>query len=289
MSARPLSPHPAPPERPELPEGVERAPRWPWWYGPAAFGAAFLAGILISVVVGLVAVAAGAGDPADDPESLTTIILTALIDGALVGTALVFASMTLRPRPWHFGLRPTRFWPAVGWAALGVLAFVIFVVIYGAIVRPDAEQSVTEDLGLREGTATLLLGGILVVVVAPVAEEFFFRGFFYRSLRSSVSVWSAAAITGLVFGLIHVSPTQLETIQLVPVLAFLGFVFCLVYERTGSLYPVIAMHSLNNVLAFGIQTGTGDAWVVGGALGLLTVTGCMLLPRFAWRTAPATG
>jgi membrane protease YdiL (CAAX protease family) len=195
--------------------------------------------------------------------------------------------MTLRPKPWHFGLRRTRFWPAVGWVGLGVLAFVIFVTIYGAIVRPDAEQSVTQDLGLREGMATLVLGGILVVVVAPVAEELFFRGFFYRSLRSSLDVWSAAAITGVVFGLIHIDPTSVDTIQLVPVLGFLGVVLCVVYERTGSLYPVIAMHSLNNVLAFGVQTARDEAWIVGGALGLVAVTACVLLPRFAWRTAPA--
>jgi membrane protease YdiL (CAAX protease family) len=242
---------------------------------------------VVSTIVGLVAVAVGAGDPAEDSESLTTIVLTALIDAVLVGAAVYFASLTLRPKPWHFGLRRTRFWPAVGWAALGLLAFVVFVTVYGAIVQPDAEQSVTQDLGLREGMATLVLGGILVVVVAPVAEEVFFRGFFYRSLRSSLGIWSAAAITGVLFGLIHIDPTSVDTIQLVPVLAFLGFVFCLVYERTGSLYPVIALHSLNNVLAFGVQTSRDEAWIVGGALGLVAVTGCVLLPRFAWRTAPA--
>ena len=285
MSTRPVSPHPPSPGPPQ-PEGAEPAPRWPWWYGVAAFGAAIGAGIVVSTIVGLVAVAAGT-DPAEDAESLTVIILTALIDAVLVGAAIFFASLTLRPKPWHFGLRRTRFWPAVGWAGLGLLAFLIFVVVYGAIVRPDAEQTVTEDLGLREGMGTLVLGGILVVVVAPIAEEVFFRGFFYRSLRSSLGVWSAAAITGAVFGLIHIDPTSVDTIQLVPVLGFLGFVFCLVYERTGSLYPVIAMHSLNNVLAFGVQTARDEAWIVGGALGLAAVAGCMLVPRFAWRTSPA--
>lgn len=287
MSALPPPPHPSLRDPPEPPEGAETPPRWPWWYGVAAFGAAIAGGIVVSTVVGLVAVAAGADDPAEGSESLTTIVLTGLIDAVLIGAAIVFASMTQPPRPWHFGLRRTRFWPAVGWAGLGLVAFVVFVIVYGAFVRPDAEQTVTEDLGLREGMATLVLGGVLVVLVAPVAEEVFFRGFFYRSLRSSLGVWSAAAVTGAVFGLIHVNPTSLDTIQLVPVLGFLGFVFCLVYERTGSLYPVIAMHSLNNMLAFGVQTGSDDAWIVGGALGATAVAGCMLVPRFAWRTAPA--
>ena len=34
---------------------------------------------------------------------------------------------------------------------------------------------------------------LAVIVVAPVTEEFFFRGFFYRALRTRLRVWSAGA------------------------------------------------------------------------------------------------
>ena len=34
-------------------------------------------------------------------------------------------------------------------------------------------------------------------------------------------------------------------------LAFFGFVLCLIYARTGSLYPCIALHCANNSIAFG--------------------------------------
>ena len=61
----------------------------------------------------------------------------------------------------------------------------------------------TEDLGADESTLALVAAGIVVIVVAPIAEEFFFRGFFYRALRSRLGILSAAAIDGLVFGLIH--------------------------------------------------------------------------------------
>jgi len=39
-------------------------------------------------------------------------------------------------------------------------------------------------------------------------------------------------------------------------LAFLGFVLCVVYQRSGSLYPCIALHLLNNTIAF----GTDEHW-----------------------------
>jgi membrane protease YdiL (CAAX protease family) len=34
-------------------------------------------------------------------------------------------------------------------------------------------------------------------------------------------------------------------------------VLCAVYQRTGSLYPGIALHALNNSLAFGVNEGWG--------------------------------
>ena len=39
-----------------------------------------------------------------------------------------------------------------------------------------------------------------------------------------------------------------------PQLAFLGFALCWLYEETGSIYPTIAIHALNNALAFAILT-----------------------------------
>ena len=48
----------------------------------------------------------------------------------------------------------------------------------------------------------------LVAVVAPIAEEFFFRGFFFGALRNWRGLWPAAIITGLVFGAIHVGSAE---------------------------------------------------------------------------------
>ena len=53
-----------------------------------------------------------------------------------------------------------------------------------------------EDLGSDQGTFGLIAAGFMIVCVAPAAEEFFFRGFFYRALRSRFAVLGAAAIDG---------------------------------------------------------------------------------------------
>lgn len=279
--------HPPPPDPPELPDGAQREPRWPAWYGPAAFGAALVAGIVLSAIVGLLAGALGgfSQDEMEGSAPLVTILGTLVVDSILIAAAVLFASFKLKPRPWHFGLRRTRFWPAVGWSVLGMVVFYILAAIYSALIGPQPEQTVTEDLGLRESTLYLVLGGLLVVVVAPIAEELFFRGFFYRALRTSLPIWLAAVIDGLVFGAIHF--TGSDSLTILPVLAVLGAVFCLIYEKTGSLYTVIGLHALNNMVAFGAQTGGDTAWLLGLALGLAMVAACIVTPRFAWRAAPA--
>ena len=89
---------------------------------------------------------------------------------------------------------------------------------------------------------------MLVCVGAPIVEELFFRGFFFTALRSWRGMWPAAIITGVVFGAIHAGSA--DAAFLLP-LGFFGFALCLLYVKTGSLYPCIGAHALNNSLAFG--------------------------------------
>ena len=269
-------PPPPPPARPELPEGA--APRWPAWYAGVGFLVALIATL---IVVGIVAAATGATTDEDDPTF--TVIATFLQGLIFIGTAVMFASFVRKPRPEHFGLRPTRFWPAVGWAAAGIGIFYVAVAIYSAVVQPDAEQTVAQDLGADQGTFGMIAAGFMVICVAPVAEEFFFRGFFYKALRSRYSVLVAAGIDGLLFGVIHYDFSGADALLILPPLGALGFIFCLVYERTGSLYPVIALHALNNAIAYGVTVEDPSVSLVLGPLMLLA---CALVPR-AQQTAMA--
>jgi uncharacterized protein len=264
-----------PPDPPELPEDAR--PRWPWWYGPVGFLAGAVTGL---ITAGIAWAALGVDDPGESPGAI--IVGTLLLDGSLVAVALLFASFVRRPRPWHFGLRRTPFWPAVGWAALGIFSFYVFAAIYSVAVQPDVEQTVAEDLGADESTIGLIAAGFMIICVAPFAEEFFFRGFFYGALRTRFSVAAAAIIDGLVFGLIHFEGST-DGLLIVPPLAMLGVVFCLVYEQTRSLYPVIALHSINNSIAYAAQA---DGGAVSAVLGPLMVVACAVVPRFT-RAAPA--
>ena len=271
-----IDPTPPPPERPELPAGA--GPRWPAWYAGVGFLVALIATL---VVVGIVAAATGA--TTDDADPTFTVVATFLQGVIFIGTAVLFASFAGKPRPDQFGLRRSRFWPTVGWASLGLVSFYALAALYSAIVQPDTEQTVAQDLGADQGTVGMIAAGFMVVCVAPVAEEFFFRGFFYRALRSRWSVLGAAAIDGLLFGVIHYDFSGADALLILPPLGVLGFIFCLVYERTGSIYPTIAMHALNNAIAFGVTVENGSVSLVLGPLMLLA---CATIPR-AQRTAVA--
>jgi uncharacterized protein len=173
---------------------------------------------------------------------------TVVQDLAFVAVALFFAQLGGRTvTAGQFGLRPTPFWRALRLVVSLLLAFLFFSLIW-ALVFNVGKEKLLEQLGAKESTYLLLLSAALTCVIAPICEEMLFRGYFFPALRNWRGVWPAALITGVAFGAVHAGSAP--TIDLIP-LAALGFGLCLLYQSTGSLYPCIAAHSLNNSLAFG--------------------------------------
>src|SRR3954471_11022407 len=218
-------PHPPPPDPPERPEGIPGFPRWPAWYAPAAFLTGTVVLMIIAGVAGAIAggkLSTGAG-----------LVLTIPLEATFVTVAIVFAARTERPRAAHFGLRRAPLWRTVGWAALGWGSFFVVSAIYAAIIKPDNKQPLLTDIKSESDTLLIVGFAVLAIVCAPIAEEFFFRGFFYRALRSRLTVLVAALLDGALFGLIHYDGSK--SLASLPVLALLGFIFCLVYEKTGTL------------------------------------------------------
>ncbi|MEA2140767.1 MAG: protease family protein [Solirubrobacteraceae bacterium] len=215
---------------------------WPPWTAPVALIAGLVVAVVGALLVDVPALALGVNVSAQHlPEGLQ-IADTAVQDLGFVLVAVFFAQLGGRTvAAWQFGLRPTRFWRAVGWIALVGVGFVLFSLAWKVIVHPP-EEKVLEQIG------TGVLSAALTCVVAPIGEEVLFRGYIFTALRNWRGAWSAAVITGLLFGLVHVGSAPL--LDLVP-LAVLGSALCVLYRRTGSLYPCIALHSLNNSIAFG--------------------------------------
>lgn len=246
--------HPDPvPERPERPAGAPVRTRpgresWKPWTAAVALLACLFATALAAVVAYVVAGAFGVSAE-DDPPGLS-IVLTFIQDLVFIGGALLFARMAARPRPEDFGLRVPPLARAIG-LLFGVWAsFYALTAIWVTALSIDERDDLPEQLGVDESTTALVFVLVLVVVLAPIAEELFFRGYFFGALRNWSGMWPAAVVTGIVFGAIHLGSSPVGFT--VP-LAIFGIGLCVLYEKTGSLYPCIALHALNNSIAFGVS------------------------------------
>ncbi len=174
---------------------------------------------------------------------------TVVQDIAFVLAAVYCAQMGRRAvLSWQFGLRPpgSGWWKASGWILALIALFFVSSVLWSALFKPE-EEELLKQLGSNEGAALLILSAGLTCVIAPICEELLFRGYIFTALRNWKGTLPAALITGLLFGGVHVGSAP--ALDLVP-LAGLGFGLCLLYRYTGSLYPSIVAHSLNNSIAF---------------------------------------
>lgn len=261
---------------------MESGPRsWRPWTAPAAL----LAGVVLAAVGGLIIDLPAAllwgvkieGSGVKLPGGLE-IADTAVQDAAFVAAVAIFAGLGGRRfAAWQVGLRPTRLWRAVGAVVLTVLAFLIFTALWAAAMEVSTKEKLLEQLGANSSTLLLIASALLTCVMAPVCEEILFRGYFFAALSNWHGWLLAAVLTGVVFGGVHAGSAPL--VDLVP-LGVLGFALCVLYRFTGSLYPCIATHVLNNSIAFGAL----EDWSAGqtallmlGALG--TVAALALLLR----------
>jgi uncharacterized protein len=238
--------------RPELPDGAPpprpRAEQaWPPWTAPAAVITALIAATILALPVFGIEAAVGEGD-LEDPSSVTLTISTLLQDTAFIGVAILFARMAGPTWGAQFGLRRTRVLPAIGWILVLYAGFLLFSGLWQLVVEIEEDTQLLEDFGADRDAVSAALLALVVCIAAPIGEEFLFRGYFFTALRNWKGLWPAAVLTGVVFGGIHVMSSPVGA--LVP-LGVLGFGLCLLYAKTGSLYPCIAVHAINNAIAFG--------------------------------------
>ncbi len=230
---------------------------WPPWSALVAL----LGGLVLAAVAGLVidlpALALGAEVSSDHTSPGLSLADTAVQDLAFVVAAVYSAQLGGRTvSSWQFGLRR----PGVGWPSasrrivLLLLSFIALSALWSLAFHPSEEKELLKQLGSDNGTLPLLLSAALTCVMAPMCEEFLFRGFIFTAMRNWRGTLPAAIVTGLVFGGVHAGSAP--ALDLVP-LAALGFGLCLLYRYTGSLYPCMLAHSLNNSIAFASLEGWG--------------------------------
>jgi membrane protease YdiL (CAAX protease family) len=241
----------------------------------ATLGAGAIAVLLVSAVVAAI-VFAVTGSAAGDTPSGLVIVLTVIQDAVLVGAAVYATYLVLkRVTPAMFGLRPVRVLDAVQAIVVVYGAYWLFSILVLAIFGEPPEQQIVQDLKSTESLPVVIGFGVLTCAVAPIAEEFFFRGFMFNALAGRLGVVRASGITGVVFGLVHFTGSSWIGVL---VLGFFGIGLCVLFARTGSLLPCLALHALNNAISFGFTKSLpawGIAALILAAVGTATGAGVL--------------
>ncbi|MBN8866631.1 MAG: CPBP family intramembrane metalloprotease [Solirubrobacterales bacterium] len=128
---------------------------------------------------------------------------------------------------------------AAKWIGLGFVSYIAFALVFALIFGTPEQDDIAGELG------PLWSQILLIVILAPLSEEVCFRGMLFGGFRTRFPLPVAALGAGLVFGLLHYS----TGISAVPQLIVLGAIFAVVYEKTGSLWPAVIFHLINNAYA----------------------------------------
>lgn len=176
-----------------------------------------------------------------DSSALTgpMLIAASAVSSVVIGAVFIWRRYAvvspsyLRTRPWG-----VFFWCAM--AALGTL-------VPSAGLQelmpdvPDTMRGVFKQIMDNE------YGYFTLCLFAPLVEEVVFRGAVLRVLLGAFSRhWAAIAVSAAIFALVHLNPAQMPHAFLVGLL--LGWM----YYRTGSILPGVALHWVNNTVAYAI-------------------------------------
>jgi membrane protease YdiL (CAAX protease family) len=191
------------------------------------------------------------------PKGVTSVHI---VIGALsfqgAGLILVWKFLQRHGMTWNeaFGFA-TRWRRAV---LIGCVAAVLFLPVGWGLQQASAvvldhipgmqaqEQETVRVLREAMSWSRRLALGVVTIVLAPVAEEVFFRGILYPWLKSygfrRLAVWG----TALFFAIIH-----FNAVTLVPLL-LLAVILTWLYEFSGNLLAPIAAHSFFNAFNFAV-------------------------------------
>lgn len=102
-------------------------------------------------------------------------------------------------------------------------------------------EMVAQDMAAENSWLSMLTNLIAMVIYAPLFEEMMFRGTIFRSTQKGGDL-ASAILCGILFGLWHTNYDQTFYAGV------MGFVACVLFIKTGSLWGPILMHAMMNAI-----------------------------------------
>lgn len=191
-------------------------------------------------------------------QFLHLLVFSSVILALWVVPKLVFCkhqlAKSLEFKKSQLGLTGWLKWREIGLAVAGfVLAFVLRIVMLLMVKElfPGFNIEQKQDLGFsfswQNSRLELMAVFFTLVVLAPVVEELIFRGFMFEKIRARSGFVMTTLLVSVLFGLAHFMGGGWVAV----VVTFsLSVVMCLTREVSGSIYPAMIIHAMNNGLAF---------------------------------------
>jgi membrane protease YdiL (CAAX protease family) len=142
------------------------------------------------------------------------------------------------------GWKPADLFAGVGAGLGAIVAGTIVIAITIAIVHAITGRQPSSSTALDNTSGVwLVLNALMAVLLAPVCEEVYFRGFLFQGLRGRMRFLWAAVLSGSFFAFVHVEPIRFFG------LAVMGVILASVFERRRTLVSSMAAHATVNLVA----------------------------------------
>jgi len=128
----------------------------------------------------------------------------------------------------------------------------VFLIFYSDVISEWLD--LPDDMSkIFAGMSLTVAGALSIGVIGPIAEEFVFREALLGSmLKGGMNKWVAITASALVFGIIHWNPAQ------IPFATIIGFIFGIIYYKTGNIVIPSILHIVNNSTAVVMMLVIGE-------------------------------
>lgn len=185
-------------------------------------------------------------------DSLTFSIFYGIQVLLMLGSVWFFAIYWRRSRFRDLGFCyysiPKTIWYTFLSLILIFIVSFVYVLILQKVFGIDAPPSKVDEL-VTSGNVSGNIIIIVTAIVAPFCEEVYFRGFLYPAFRKNFGVVLGIFLSSVLFAAAH-----LDLYSFFPIMV-IGWILAYIYEKTKSIFPVIFLHSIYNLILVLILLG----------------------------------
>lgn len=139
-----------------------------------------------------------------------------------------------------------KFLPLLYAVIIGVLFAILVQFILAWLPPPPDFAKSGANRFLHGNEYSRFIGILLIVIVAPIVEEYVFRGYIFDGIRQKRSLGFTFAITAALFTLPHMIAYS-DYLPSAVILFILGLLLAYFRERFESLLPAIVLHATYNL------------------------------------------